>query len=517
MAWGLRSSATGKGPGLPVVIFGGEHSDLPLDEGAGEAIADVVIESDFSVILDLSMLRKKATVRFMAAFSERLYFRNRRPLHLILDEADEFAPQKPFEDGAERLLGAIEDIVRRGRARGIGVSLITQRAAVLNKNVLSQVETLVALRTISKHDRAAIEAWIEAHGTQAERDVVMSSLASLENGEAWVWSPSWLKILKRVKIRRRKTFDSSATPKVGELRIEPTAQAKIDLDAIKVRIAEVVKKAAEDDPKLLKKHVAELEKDLAAAKKTVPVVVDQATIERARQEGREQQRRITAESWKKFDEMFGAIQKDVDRVMEFRSKREVPTETAVGVERQARERSPFLSAPRVDHQKTTCQGESELDGSMQRVIDAMAWLRAAGVEGPWKRRRVAALSGYALGGTFASTLSRCAQAGLIFYPGSGEVDLTDLGLGSAGAIDAPTDAKEALRRVYERCDEPMRRCLNPLVDCYPKSMTRVELASIASYAIGGTFASTLSRLSTLGAIEYPNRGSVVAAPWLFLE
>ena len=28
--WGLRSSKSGKGPGLPVVVFGGSHADVPL-------------------------------------------------------------------------------------------------------------------------------------------------------------------------------------------------------------------------------------------------------------------------------------------------------------------------------------------------------------------------------------------------------------------------------------------------------------------------------------------------------
>jgi DNA helicase HerA-like ATPase len=34
--WGLRYAKDGKGPGLPVVIFGGEHADVPLEESMGE-------------------------------------------------------------------------------------------------------------------------------------------------------------------------------------------------------------------------------------------------------------------------------------------------------------------------------------------------------------------------------------------------------------------------------------------------------------------------------------------------
>ncbi|MDZ7735872.1 MAG: hypothetical protein U5P41_07080 [Gammaproteobacteria bacterium] len=54
---------------------------------------------------------------------------------MVLDEAEEFAPQKPQRDEA-RMLGAMETLVKRGRSRGVGVTLITQRTASLNKNVI---------------------------------------------------------------------------------------------------------------------------------------------------------------------------------------------------------------------------------------------------------------------------------------------------------------------------------------------------------------------------------------------
>jgi len=124
--WGLRSSADGTAEGLPVVIFGGDHADLPLAETAGELLADLVVDERVPAVLDLSTLSKSAARRFMTDSAERLYHRNRDPLHLVLDEADAFAPQRT-DPGGQRLLGAIEDLVRRGRARGIGLTMISQR------------------------------------------------------------------------------------------------------------------------------------------------------------------------------------------------------------------------------------------------------------------------------------------------------------------------------------------------------------------------------------------------------
>ena len=33
--WGMRSSRDGKHPGLPIVVFGGQHGDVPLEPSSG--------------------------------------------------------------------------------------------------------------------------------------------------------------------------------------------------------------------------------------------------------------------------------------------------------------------------------------------------------------------------------------------------------------------------------------------------------------------------------------------------
>jgi hypothetical protein len=202
----------------------------------------------------------------MTDFAETLYHKNRDPLMLVVDEADAYAPQRP-QKGEERLLGAMEDLVRRGRARGLGVMLVTQRAAVLNKNVLTQVEVLIVLRTIAPQDREAIDAWVKVYGSQEQRETLMGSLASLKIGEAWFWSPGWLDTFKRVQVRPRDTFDSSATPKQGETKKAPKKLADVDLAALTQRIAATIEKAKAEDPRELRKQIAELTKQL----KSVPV------------------------------------------------------------------------------------------------------------------------------------------------------------------------------------------------------------------------------------------------------
>jgi DNA helicase HerA-like ATPase len=106
--------------------------------------------------------------RFVTEFAEALYRDNRAPLHLVIDEADEFAPQNPLPE-TKRMLHHVDRIVRRGRVRGFRVMLITQRPAVLHKNVLTQANALIAMRLTAPQDRKAMQAWVEGKATPARR------------------------------------------------------------------------------------------------------------------------------------------------------------------------------------------------------------------------------------------------------------------------------------------------------------------------------------------------------------
>jgi hypothetical protein len=192
----------------------------------------------------------------------------------VLDEADAFAPQKPQHEQA-RLLGAVEDLVRRGRARGIGVTLISQRPAVINKNVLTQIECLIALRMTAPQDIAAIKQWIHHHGSEDEQEKVLASLPSLPRGTAWFWSPGWLKVLRKIEFRKRRTFDSSATPSPGKIVTAPEQLAKVDLEALEVKLSTIIDRSKEDDPASLRIRIRDLEEKLKVTRRRVlPEVVE---------------------------------------------------------------------------------------------------------------------------------------------------------------------------------------------------------------------------------------------------
>jgi len=116
--WGLGKAADGAAPPFPVAVFGGLHADVPLDPSMGGTLGRLVGSQPMACVVDVSDFGSASARRlFMTAFADALYAANTEPLHLVLDEADLWAPQCTQPDGLE-LLGRVEEIVRRGRVHG---------------------------------------------------------------------------------------------------------------------------------------------------------------------------------------------------------------------------------------------------------------------------------------------------------------------------------------------------------------------------------------------------------------
>lgn len=500
--WGLRASADGKGPGLSIIVLGGEHADAPIEPTAGETIADFVVDARQSVVLDLGLMRKSQQQQFVTDFAERLYHRNRQPLHLFLDEADSFAPQKPLP-GQQRMLGAVEDLVRRGRARGVGVTLITQRSAVLNKDVLTQVETLVAMRTISPQDMDAVDAWVKRKGDPKRRDQFLNALPSLPVGTAWVWSPGWLGAFKQVRIRRRRTFDSSATPKVGGRAVEPKRLAEVDLKALAQRIQSTIERARQNDPKELRRRIADLEAQLRKVERVeVPALKDGQL--------------------KRLERLAGHLKDTVDSLSkaagEIVTVLSVPAPVGDGrrpfsVGAQRREVTPRRD-PGGEGARYSLPSEIRLGKPERLILAALA-------QYPQGRsvQQVALLTGYAAnGGAFRNPLGRLRSAGLI--DGRGHLRITDAGLRALGPVDPlPPPGPALVEHWMQRLGHAEREILSVLVHAYPKALPITEVAARATSSRGqsydpdgGAFRNSLGRLRTLGLIE--GRGEIKAADTL---
>ena len=221
--WGLRVKSDGVSAGLPIVVFGGEHADLPLVPEKAADMARAIVESNISCVLDLSGFSKYAARKVLTPFLNELYRLNRAERHVFIEESDLWAMQRPIGQDEQLCLGAVDNFVRRGGNHNLGCTLITQRSAVLNKDILTQSDCLVVLRTLAPQDKKAIQAWVEE---QTDEDKTKfkewyDSLKSLENGEAWIWHPEKPTIFQKVKFRTRETFHATRefikSPQAGRI------------------------------------------------------------------------------------------------------------------------------------------------------------------------------------------------------------------------------------------------------------------------------------------------------------
>ncbi|CPV66902.1 ATP-binding protein [Mycobacteroides abscessus] len=489
-AWyGLRSSADGKAAGLPVVIFGGEHGDAPLTPTMGTRIAEILVERRFPAVLDLSVLRKNERRRFATDFLETLYQLNRLAHHVVIDEADEVAPQRAYA-GVERLLGATEDIVRRGRIRGLGVSMISQRPAALSKSVLSQVDALIVLGLTAPQDVAAVDDWVSSHSDPDQARTLKASLPSLPVGQAWVWSPEWLGITKRIQVQRRSTFDSSSTPKAGARRIVPTEWAAVDVAEIHDQLNQA-DTAAGGSAAQTNARIRELEQQLEAARNQprqtvrveVPVLSD---AEVAHLNSAVTQ---LASLGRNLVETATNLSAALARATEIRA-----ADATTQINGYPADLSPTVPKPLSPAPQGTPQSSSSTLGKAEREI-----LTVLAQHGTRNTTQIALLTRRShKSGGFRNSLSKLRSAG--FIDGRGDVSITTAGRAALGTWEPlPQQGTDLIRWWGTQLGKAERLVLDYLATKPDCAVPVDEIALQTGYSpTSGGFRNSLSRLRSLG-------------------
>lgn len=519
--WGLKGTADDRGAGHPITVIGGAHGDVPLAEGDGRTLADFLVDHPVPAVLSLRHLTKSASRRFMTEFAEHFYHRKggagkNTPVLMVVDEASIFIPQHVTGDIA-RLVGAIQSWVRQGRVAGIGCLLIDQRPATVNKDVLSQVELLICHRLVAPQDRKALREWIDAHATAEQQAAFDKTVATLERGEAWFWSPEWLDVFERVKVRARSTFDSSATPKAGKAITAPKKLAAVDLDQLRTKLQTTIERARADDPKALRARIAELEKALATQQPKVervevPIIKPEQwgllddTAEGIRMLLNHLQ--VTGAQWADMLAMFRRID---GRPQVARTSLPIPT--AKNVQGQLGQTpANYGSLPPIGRDSQTPRqsspragGESHgLKKPQLRILDAIAWWNSIDVDAP-TRAQVGFVAGIKpTGGHFSNSIGPLSTRGLIETTGDG-VRLTTAGRELANAPErAPTlAAYHAMIRELLKTGA-MKSIFDAIVKCVEHADGWVSVNRIGELTginpAGGHFSNSIGPLGTLGLI-----------------
>ena len=174
------------------VTLAGRFNHLVIDaashgEAALQAAGERLREHRISVVLDLEGLDADAQMRCASAFLGGMFEAPRAhwyPTLVVVDEAQLFAPAAAGEvsDEARRAsLGAMTNLMCRGRKRGLAGVIATQRLAKLAKNVAAEASNFLMGRTFLDIDmaRAADLLGMERRTAEAFRDLPRGQFMAL--------------------------------------------------------------------------------------------------------------------------------------------------------------------------------------------------------------------------------------------------------------------------------------------------------------------------------------------------
>lgn len=195
--WGLKER-------FEILVAGrSEHAELEIGpENAGK-LAEISLKRGISVILDLSDFTQEESYEFLLEYFKSLWTASsitRQPYQIVLEEAHEFVPQST----STPLKQVLTRIALRGRKRGLGIILVSQRSAKVEKDVLTQASLLFLHKVMHPTDLRVYKDLIPLPAAQVE-DMVRR----LRPGEAIIIYNHEANI---VQLRLRHTFHAGSTP-----------------------------------------------------------------------------------------------------------------------------------------------------------------------------------------------------------------------------------------------------------------------------------------------------------------
>lgn len=516
----------------PFVLVGPEGEAVPSVKTAA-LLAERLLELGVSAILDLYEMKRAEQHEFVKVFltalvdsPKRLWPTNQNRLCMVVvDEAHIWVPEKGEPPSVAE--EAAEALATRGRKRGLISVFATQRLAALSKTAAAMcLNTLVGLTSDIDEDRAAKQLRI---GSREAKAAFVQTVARLRVGQFYAYGRAFgLQEATLFQVDRADTLPEKKErkllaappapvairdllPKLADLPQEAEKKAKTEDDlraeliAANRRVRELENAAPaapsidEETVNMLKEKLDELSGQIGAIEDNVARY--KAQLSKARQIAESLVSTLSEEEADKLaTDYLRPLEKEIRQTL----AKPLPAPTA----RPVTPRTP--SAPPAD-------GEP-LSGPEQRILNALAWMEAIGVDEP-EQPAVAFLAGYTYGsGGYNNPRGRLRQRNLVEYISGDRMKLTSAGKKSAEYPDIDPTNEALHEAILGKLPGPEGRILTVLLKHYPKAMDSTKLAEASGYTPGsGGFNNPRGRLKTLGLVEYPSPGMVVAKNLLFPE
>ena len=176
-----------------------EKSDYKFEDVDLKDLGIKAAKYKIPIIFDISEVndgKEKLSEFLNSLYEEETKLKN--SYLVILEEADKFIPQR-----GERI-EIVDEIARRGRKRGIGLMISTQRPSIIDKDILSQCNNQIIGRLNIENDIKAVSIFFD----DKEK---LKELTELKPGEFFILGEIGN---EKIKFRKRITTHKATTPKV---------------------------------------------------------------------------------------------------------------------------------------------------------------------------------------------------------------------------------------------------------------------------------------------------------------
>lgn len=512
------------------VICAPSGADAIANPKTAAILARRIRESRVSAIIDLYELKMQDRKRFVRLFLEELIEAPKSMWHpalVLIDEAHIFAPEKDEAESA----AAVIDLTARGRKRGLCPVLATQRLSKLHKDAAAGLQNkLIGVTTL------------DLDVTRAAKELAMTPkdatplLRELEPGEFYCFGPALSRAIVKVKVGAVQT--THPEPGAGAVAKPPEPSEKIK--KLLAKLTDLPKEAEQEARTIgeLSAENARLKLEARTQRANTEALLSVAPKERVEvpvikrehltslkeyalrlvkatkhiEQIEEVLRHTVTDGSKRICELCETLEKasaPAPATVSIHAKQPIAPRTAAALQTVAAAASKSLA------------GDGRVSGPQQMILNVLAMFESIGTH-TVARETVAVLAGTTPRSSgFEKNVGTLRALGLIDYPVSGMIELTEQGRGQA----TPAVEIRSLGHLHaawmRAVSGPQAAMLQALIEIYPKDTTREGLAAwlqqggIQCSATSSGFEKNVSTLRTLGAIDYPSKGRVRATEMLF--
>jgi len=510
-------------------VIVGKDGDTPAHPSIAKVLAQKLLELQVSAICDLYELKARERIQFVKIFLESLINAPKRlwhPVLVVIDEAQVFCPQASKKEVESA--SAVIDLATRGRKRGLCSVFATQRLSKLHKDACAELGNKLIGRTSLDIDqaRAADEIGLR---TKEER----RQLRELKPGQFYAYGPALRngtgKVVNGV-IQLKVGSVVSKHPKVGAKYAGPPPAPSNKVKTILSDLADLPEVAEKEvkDIMALRKENADLKRQLRKSSAAISTQAEQdykSEINCLKKSLINRNKMINAIG-SAFSNMMNNLECIVSKFESFTGGaekvntllKEIKTDECKTVVREKPQPVKRTLFPIDQNQGIENIGNDEITRPQSVIINSIAAFESVGLDKVHKSA-VAAFSGVSpKSGGYFNNLGRLRSLGYIDYPSSSYVSLTDTGRKHAvpqNEINSIFDLHNAWLNVIST---PQANILAALIELYPEDISKNDLAvRIGVSERSGGYFNNLGRLRTLGVIDYPAPGRVVATDLLFPE